>query len=312
MICLIYQEFRFFNLHSPTIAYISLHKNQIAGKLALKALDSLKLQHEIGAEEAYENSPTSKFNKNLNEKPAIKEVKEAIKPAPVIVKELVIEEDMPAKAEVKIKSPIVAPTPPSAAMKEARILADKAKNLDQLQELVRDFEGCALKKTANKMVFSDGNPKAKVMLVGEAPGANEDVEGIPFCGQSGKLMDEVFAAVGFDRTKLYICNTVFWRPPGNRKPTPEELDICRPFVEKHIALVSPEILILVGGTAVESLLAIKGAVSSLRGKFYPYSNIYLEKPIKAMVTFHPSYLLRQPSQKKQAWQDALFLKSNIK
>ena len=277
----------------------------------MKPLDSLKLQQEIGVDEVFENAPTNKFTKGQPQNIAIKQEVEPKKivqsaPAPIIKEE---EVSMP---KASAAAPVSIATAPSAAIKEAQSLADKAKTLAELEAAVRSFEGCALKKTANKTVFCDGNPKAEVMLIGEAPGANEDMEGIPFCGQSGKLMDEVFAAAGFNRKdNLYITNTVFWRPPGNRKPTPEELDICRPFVEKHIGLISPKVVILVGGTAVESILKSKGAVSSMRGKFYPYSNNYLSDPIKIMVTFHPSYLLRQPSQKKQAWQDVLFLKNNM-
>ncbi len=125
-------------------------------------------------------------------------------------------------------------------MSASRQLADNAKTLAELEAAVRAFDGCAIKKTASKTVFCDGNPKAKVMIIGEAPGAQEDIQGIPFCGPSGKLLDAMLAAIGLDRTSVYISNTVFWRPPGNRQPTPEETATCLPFVEKHIALVRPK------------------------------------------------------------------------
>ena len=198
---------------------------------------------------------------------------------------------------------------PSAAMAKAREMADAAQNLADLELAVRQFDGCALKKTATKTVFADGNPNAKIMVIGEAPGAQEDVQGIPFCGQSGQLLDKMLAAIGLSRAEtVYISNTIFWRPPGNRQPSPEETAICLPFVEKHIALISPDLLILFGGTATNTLLNNDLSMSRLRGKFYEYSNTYIEKPIKTAVSYHPSYLLRQPLAKKQAWQDLLMVK----
>lgn len=200
-----------------------------------------------------------------------------------------------------------------AAIREARKLADASKTLSELEQAVRNFDGCVLKKTATKTVFSDGISTAKVMLIGEAPGANEDIEGIPFCGASGKLMDEMFAAVNLTRkTNIYISNTIFWRPPGNRKPTPEEVEICRPFVEKHISLINPHIIIMIGGTATEALLKDSTPVTKLRNKTFQYKNPYLEKPIMALATFHPSYLLRQPSQKKLVWHDLLKIRKILK
>lgn len=151
------------------------------------------------------------------------------------------------------------------------------------------------------------------MLIGEAPGANEDMEGIPFCGQSGKLMDEMFAQVDLTRKdNIYITNTIFWRPPGNRKPTPEELQICKPFLEKHIALINPELLVLVGATAVEAILDTKQGITGLRQKFFDYTNTYMNKKVKSTAIFHPSYLLRQPSQKRLTWSDLLFIKNHLK
>jgi DNA polymerase len=149
------------------------------------------------------------------------------------------------------------------------------------------------------------------MLIGEAPGANEDVEGIPFCGQSGQLLDNMLRSIGYDNCNAYITNTTFWRPPGNRKPTAEELDICKPFVEKHIALLNPKLLVLVGGVAIADVLNTTESVGKLRLKFHDYTNKYLDKPIKVMCTFHPSYLLRSPSQKALAWKDWLMVKREL-
>ena len=198
---------------------------------------------------------------------------------------------------------------PSAAIAAARELAQKATTLAELETYVRGFDGCAIKKTASKTVFCDGNPQAKVMIIGEAPGAQEDVQGIPFCGASGHLLDKMLAAIGLDRTSVYISNTVFWRPPGNRQPTPEETAICLPFVEKHIALVKPKLLVLAGGTATTTLLRKDTSISRLRGKLYDYHNEFLDSVIPTLVTFHPSYLLRTPTQKRLAWADLLMINS---
>ncbi|WP_323733406.1 uracil-DNA glycosylase [Candidatus Bandiella euplotis] len=182
-------------------------------------------------------------------------------------------------------------------------LADNCNSIDELREAVRQYEGLDIKKGATNTVFADGNPKSDIMLIGEAPGANEDIYGIPFCGQSGKLLDNILAAINIDRSKCYITNTIFWRPPANRRPTSEEIKICRPFVEKHVSLVNPKIIILVGSTAVESLLDAKTPMNLLRNQTFKYKNVYLSTPIDTFVIFHPSYLLRQPSQKKVMWLD---------
>ncbi len=199
---------------------------------------------------------------------------------------------------------------PSAAMAEARKLADEAATLEALEAAVRGFEGCALKKTATKTVFSDGNKAAKLMLIGEAPGAQEDAQGIPFCGPSGALLDKMFAAIGYDRTKFYITNTLFWRPPGNRTPSPEEIAICKPFVERHVALIDPALIVLVGGTAIKSVLGMEG-ITRMRGKSYTYRTPYSEKEYPVSVIYHPSYLLRAPVHKRVTWQDLLVIKEKM-
>ena len=185
----------------------------------------------------------------------------------------------------------------------ARNFADKCVTIEELRSIVEKFDKLDIKKYATNTVFADGNSKSGIMLIGEAPGANEDKHGIPFCGQSGKLLDNILAAVKIDRTSCYITNTIFWRPPANRRPTSSEIDVCRPFVEKHVALVNPKIIILVGSTAVESLLGLKTPMGQLRNQTFKYTNSYLKDPIDTFVIFHPSYLLRQPSQKKTMWLD---------
>lgn len=209
----------------------------------------------------------------------------------------------------KAAAPRIAPQAPSAAIAEARRIADGCNTLAELEAAVRAFDGCAIKKTATKTVFADGNPNAKVMVIGEAPGAQEDMQGIPFCGPSGALLDKVLGSIGLTRAdSFYITNTLFWRPPGNRAPSPEELAMCEPFLEKHIALVAPKLLILSGGVSTGAVLKKNLAISRLRGKFYEYSNTYTKTPIAVAVTFHPSYLLRSPSQKRLAWHDMLLIR----
>lgn len=208
-------------------------------------------------------------------------------------------------------------TPPpasrSGAIAEARALADAADSLETLRKSVEKFDGCALKATAMQCVFADGNPAAKVMAIGDAPGADEDREGIPFCGATGQLFDKMFSAIGLSREdSLYITNTIFWRPPGNRKPNADEIETCLPFVEKHIALAAPEHLVLLGGTAISALLKDNKGITRLRGNIYSYTNPYLNgKELPVHVLFHPSYLLRQPAHKALAWQDLLNLRSQI-
>ncbi|MGI4775572.1 MAG: uracil-DNA glycosylase [Janthinobacterium lividum] len=194
----------------------------------------------------------------------------------------------------------------------SRKLAEAANSIDELKEIVANFEGCNLKQMAENTVFSDGTPYAPLMLIGEAPGATEDKMGIPFCGESGKLLDNMLKSIGVYRYKnAYITNTIFWRPPANRKPTPQEIDICRPFVEKHIAFAAPKLIILVGNVAATSLLGKNAGVTKIRQDYYSYSNQYLSNPIPVMVIFHPAYLLRQPLQKKTTWYDLLRIKKFV-
>ena len=211
-------------------------------------------------------------------------------------------------AESMAKKPSPLLHAPLAAAAEARSLADAADSLEALEVAVRDFDGCGLKSTATHTVFADGNKQANILLIGEAPGAEEDKQGIPFCGPSGKLLDKMLASIHLHREHdVLISNTVYWRPPGNRQPSPEELAVCQPFVEKFIALMQPKLLILCGGTAVLAMLAEKTPMSRLRGRFHDYTNPYLDKTIPSGVIYHPSYLMRSPGQKRLAWEDMLLI-----
>ena len=194
----------------------------------------------------------------------------------------------------------------------SKALANKASNIDELKNFVCSFEGCNLKKMATNTVFCDGNQNSDIMVIGEAPGNHEDLRGIPFCGDSGELLNSMFKSIGLTRDKnYYITNVIFWRPPGNRRPTDEELSICRPFVERHIELFKPKIIILVGATAMSAILNTNDTISSMRGKFIDFSPKYLSKSTKIFTIFHPSYLMRQPTKKKTAWSDMLKIKEFI-
>jgi len=202
-----------------------------------------------------------------------------------------------------------APPSPDAAVMAAREAAKNATTLDDLRALLADFEGCALRSTATQLVFADGNPKSRVMFVGEAPGYDEDIVGRPFVGRSGKLLDRMMAAIGLDRTSSYIANVVPWRPPGNRTPTPQETAICLPFIRRQIELADPDILVCLGGPAMQTLLGIKDGITRSRGRWFPYDTGRRE--IRALATFHPAFLLRSPLQKRFAWRDFLALKKAL-
>ena len=202
-----------------------------------------------------------------------------------------------------------APPPPEVALMAARDAAANAKDLDELRALLNDFQGCGLRATATKLAFADGNPQARVMFVGEAPGYEEDISGRPFVGRSGKLLDRMMEAIGLDRTKAYVANVVPWRPPGNRTPTPQETAICLPFIRRQIELANPDILVCLGQPATQTLLGTREGITRTRGRWFKYDTGTRE--IRAVATLHPAYLLRQPLQKRLAWRDFLALKKAL-
>jgi DNA polymerase len=203
------------------------------------------------------------------------------------------------------------PLAPSQGAADSRAVAQQADTLDALLAALQAFEGCALKQTATNLVFADGNPEADLMILGEAPGAEEDRQGVPFVGPSGQLLDRMLAAIGRDRTSAYISNILFWRPPGNRNPTDAEVAACMPFVQRHIALVRPKVLVFVGGASAKALLERKEGIMRLRGSWHEYRNPDLDAPIPALALFHPAYLLRTPGQKRLAWHDLLMLRARL-
>jgi uracil-DNA glycosylase len=207
----------------------------------------------------------------------------------------------PHSAPIPIPAPRAEAAPPEAAITSAREAARTAPTLEALRALLEQFEGCALKHTATRLVFADGNPQARIMFVGEAPGRDEDIEGLPFVGRSGKLLDRMMAAIGLDRSKAYIANVIPWRPPGNRTPTPLETQICLPFIQRQIELVNPDVLVTLGNPSTQTLLSTTEGIMRSRGKWRQYDTG--TRAIRALATFHPAYLLRSPSYKRLSWQD---------
>jgi uracil-DNA glycosylase family 4 len=190
---------------------------------------------------------------------------------------------------------------PETAILSAREAARTAPTLEALRALLEKFDGCALKSTATRLVFADGNPQARVMFVGEAPGREEDIEGLPFVGRSGKLLDRMISAIGLDRSSAYIANVIPWRPPGNRTPTPQETQICLPFIQRQIELVNPDVLVTLGNPSTQTLLSTREGIMKTRGRWFDYDTG--TRVIRALATFHPAYLLRSPSYKRMSWQD---------
>ena len=201
---------------------------------------------------------------------------------------------------------IVANADPS----ETRALAAGARTLDELRAVMDAYDGCVLKKRATQLCFADGNPEAQIMMVGEGPGAEEDRLGKPFVGRAGQLLDRMLAAIGLDRTKVFIVNMVPWRPPGNREPTPEELALCTPFVFRQIELVRPKILVTLGNVPTQNLFGTKSGITRMRGQWRDITINSLTLP--TLPTLHPAYLLRQPAAKAQAWRDLLSLKAEMR
>lgn len=197
-----------------------------------------------------------------------------------------------------------------AAVQTAQELAAGCTTLEELRTAFEAFDGCPLKETAMSFVFADGNPDARLMIIGEAPGGEEDRQGLPFVGPAGQLLDRMLAAIQLDRTQAYITNILPWRPPGNRNPTDAEIAACLPFLERHIMLAKPDLLVFVGGTAAKTLLRRTEGIMRLRGKWMTYEPSSGES-VPARALLHPAYLLRQPAQKRETWNDLLDVKSRL-
>lgn len=213
-----------------------------------------------------------------------------------------------AKLKTPVSSPLISVNQIAA---QAEGLAASCMSLEALNEAIKNFDGCRLKKTATHTVFSDGNPDSNIMLIGEAPGVDEDRQGKPFVGEAGQLLDRMFKAIDLNREKnFYIANILPWRPPGNRSPTPEEITICMPFIKRQIELFNPKLIILLGAISATNLLGSTLGITRIRGKWAEYDLKGGKIPVRPL--FHPAYLLRQPKAKGDTWQDLLEIKARIK
>lgn len=257
-------------------------------------IELLKLYVDAGADEAIGEAPHDRFAEAVAPPP----------PAPAPAPAPDIKPAAPSPATAKRS-----PAPPAAG--NAQEIAQACTSLDALYAAIEAFDGCSLKETATNTVIRDGNPEAKLMIVGEAPGGEEDRRGLPFVGPAGRLLDRMLAAIGLTRDEAYITNIVFWRPPGNRNPTPDEIATCLPFARRQIELLTPKVLVPVGGVAAKTLLERSEGITRLRGTWRDYTSPGLAAPIPAMPTFHPAYLLRQPLQKREAWRDLLAIKARL-
>jgi DNA polymerase len=234
-------------------------------------------------------------DETIGETPVNRYVRSKASPAPVVPSSAIAPQTVPA--------PLLTEEKPALAT--AAHLAAASATLADLRTALESYDGCGLKRTCQRTVFADGNSESGVMLIGEAPGADEDRLGLPFVGASGRLLDRMLASIGLDRSRCYITNVVPWRPPGNRKPEPTEVELCLPFIERHIELVNPQMLVLLGGAPANALLARAEAISRLRGQWLEYVSPRLTRPIPTLATYHPAYLLRTPAHKREAWRDFL-------
>jgi uracil-DNA glycosylase len=268
---------------------------EFSHKDALRQL--LEWQLAAGVDEALDEAPHDRIAEGIAERDMRMQRNAAPRPAPQV----------PPGTQSLRREAVHLPT--EAAVRLARERAAAAHSLDALKDALTTFDGCALKATARQLVFADGNPQARVMMVGEGPGAEEDQQGLPFVGRAGQLLDRMLAAIGLDRTQVYIANIVPWRPPGNRTPTPQEVAACLPFIERQIALSSAEFLVCLGATPTIALLNQKDGITRLRGRWFDYKAG--DRPVQALATLHPAFLLRQPLQKRFAWRDFLDLRERL-
>lgn len=209
----------------------------------------------------------------------------------------------------RIAAPEAIPLDQTPEVQSARHIAAQCDTLDALKEALDGFTACPLKQTAKNLVFGDGNPQAKLMLIGDVPGRDEDLQGLPFVGNVGDLLDRMLASIGLDRTSTYLTNLLPWRPPGNRTPTDAELAMCQPFITRHIELINPKYVVFLGGVCAKQLLDVSQSIMRLRGKWATYS--VGDNKIPALPTLHPGYLLRQPAHKRLAWRDLLLLQEKL-
>ncbi len=269
---------------------------------ALGAAEALRWWIRAGVTEALEETARDRFAGNSRENGDRRD-------AP----NLSISQASPAASEIGVRAlqSAQAGSAPDAAETSARALAEAASDLEALRAAMADFDGCTLRRTATRLAFADGAPGSRVMFVGEAPGAEEDRLGRPFVGRAGQLLDRMLGAIGLDRQTVYVANVVPWRPPGNRTPTPQETQICLPFIRRQIDLADPEFLVCLGGSAVRTLLGVQTGITRARGSWFAYQR-QDGREIRALAMLHPAFLLRQPAHKRFAWADMRALASALK
>jgi uracil-DNA glycosylase family 4 len=255
---------------------------------------TLQWYADLGVDEAISESPWDRFKTGV------------AKPEPTL-KPTASTTNAPAPAKALPPQPpprVPAPSPVATDL-------DNVGDLETLRTRLEQFEGCALKATATHTVFGAGPADARLMIIGEAPGEEEDRRGEPFVGVSGKLLERMLGSIGLNRADVYITNTIYWRPPGNRTPTPAEVQTCLPFLRRQIALIRPDVLLLVGGAAAKTMLERPEGIMRLRGRWFDYNFSPDHPAIPALATFHPAFLLRSPAQKREAWLDLLALKHRM-
>lgn len=259
--------------------------------------DLLTFYVESGVDVALDEAPANRFADPVA---SAAPVEPAAAPAPKPRRE--------PRPPVPVAAPAAPPLPEEAIM-AARAAARSAASLEALREIMNAFEGCALRTTAKQLVFGDGSPQARLMLVGEAPGFEEDQTGVPFVGRSGQLLDRMLGAIGIARSEVYIANIVPWRPPGNRDPSIHETQICLPFIQRQIELVDPQVLVCLGKPSTATLLGVTDGIRRTRGRWFTYKAE--ARDIRAMPTYHPAYLLRTPIEKRLAWRDFLAIRKAL-
>jgi DNA polymerase len=273
------------------------------------ARELLAFYVEAGVDAPVGEAPVDRFAEPT---PDIAPTASAERPERQVIREMPVQKGRPlpsrtiGPSELDARAGASPPPSPEAAVMAARQQAKSAATLEELRALVERFEGCALRNTAKQLVFADGNPNSRLMFVGEAPGRDEDIEGLPFVGRSGKLLDRMIAGIGYDRMNVYIANIVPWRPPGNRTPTPQESAICLPFLQRQIELANPDVLVCLGGPSAQTLLNVKEGITRVRGRWFTFNTG--TRDIKAVATFHPAFLLRSPLQKRFVWRDLMAIK----
>lgn len=256
---------------------------------------------EAGVDEAISEEPQNRFDKPSQPPAAPMAASQASAKAPV--------EPMVAQALIP---PTKQDPGQDKALKTAVKVAASANTLDELHGALEKFDGCGLKATAENLVWGYGNSDAKLMLIGDVPGDEEDRQGVPFVGPGGQLLDKMLASIGLDREQVFLSYTVFWRPPGKRTPSPGEIALCQPFVERMIEIIDPELIVTIGAPATHSLLAQKGSIARLRGKWFSYESPKMSRPVQATAIYSPDYLLSSPAMKRPTWDDLLEIKKKYK